>query len=147
MKSLLLLPIPLLSLSIVSSLLTSAIANPVVDKITNTTPLLMAQNINCSVVNIRTGQLALRFSPNGKSRAGLDNGNTLELLRGGSGDWRYIRVLDSPNYRINSLEGWVNSNYLACSGAGVDDSGDFMSVRVFDPPSNMPYLAVTFLAN
>lgn len=140
MKSLtnLLLGIPLLSLSIVSSLLTSATASPAVGKITNTTPLLMAQNINyCSVVNIRTGQLALRFSPNGESRAGLDNGNTVELLQGGPGVWRYIRVLDGPNYRINGLKGWVNSNYLACGGAGVDDSGDFMNVRVFDPPSNI----------
>ncbi|MBE9018964.1 SH3 domain-containing protein [Chroococcidiopsidales cyanobacterium LEGE 13417] len=115
--------------------MTSATASPAVDKFTNTTPLLIAQNINCSVVNIRTGQLALRFSPNGKSRAGLDNGNTVESLRGGSGVWRYIRVLDGPNRRINGLEGWVNSNYLACGG--VDDSGDFMNVRVFDPPSNI----------
>lgn len=139
MKSLalLLLSIPLLSLSIVSSLFTSATARPAVGKITNTTPLLMAQNINCSVVNIRTGQLALRFSPNGESRAGLDNGNTAELLRSGPGVWRYIRVLNGSNARINGLKGWVNSNYLVCGGASVDDSFDFTSVRVFDPPSKI----------
>lgn len=137
MKSLanLLLGIPLLSLSIVSSLLTPATANSAIGRTIAPTPLLIAQNLNCTVVNIRTGQLALRFSPNGKSRAGLDNGNTVELLQGGSGVWRYIRVLDGPNRRINGLEGWVNSNYLACGG--VDDSGDFMNVRVFDPPSNI----------
>lgn len=109
---------------------------PVADRNTEATPaLLLAQRKSCSVVNIRTGQLALRFSPNGKSRAGLDNGNTVELLKDGPGVWRYIRVLNGPNSRVNGLEGWVNSNYLACGG--VDDSGDFVNVLVFAPPSNV----------
>lgn len=127
--------IPLLSLFVVSLNLTSATANPVADQITSTTPLLIAQGMSCSVINIRTGQLALRFSPNGKSRTGLNNGNTVELIQDGPGVWRYVRVLDGPNRQVGGLSGWVNSNYLACGG--VDDSGDFVSVSVFDPPSNI----------
>ena len=37
--------------------------------------------IFCSVINIQKGQLAVRFSPNGKSKAGLDNGNTVKILK------------------------------------------------------------------
>jgi hypothetical protein len=59
----------------------------------------------------------------------------VELLKDGPGVWRYIRVLNGPNSRVNGLEGWVNSNYLACGG--VDDSGDFVNVLVFAPPSNV----------
>lgn len=129
--------IPLLSLSVVGLNFTSAIAaTSVATEITKTaTPFLIAQGMTCTVINIRTGQLALRFSPNGKSRAGLDNGNTVELLRDGSGVWRYVRVVDGPNRRVDNLEGWVNSNYLACGG--VDDSGDFVNMQVFAPPSNI----------
>lgn len=127
--------LPLMISLTIGMVASNAVLSPANSQITSTTtPLLMAQGMNCSVVNIRTGQLALRFSPNGKSRAGLDNGNTVELLQGGSG-WHYVRVLDGPNRRVDGLEGWVNSNYLACGG--VDDSGDFVSVSVFAPPSNI----------
>lgn len=57
------------------------------------------------------------------------------MLRNGTGVWRYIRVLSGPNRRVDGLEGWVNSNYLACGS--FEDSGDFVSVLVFNPPSNI----------
>jgi Bacterial SH3 domain len=69
--------------------------------------------IFCDVVNIKKGQLALRFSPNGKSRAGLNNGNTVKVLNE-QGNWDYVRVMQGANSRVNGLEGWVNSNYLSC---------------------------------
>ncbi|MBW4609067.1 MAG: hypothetical protein KME22_18130 [Hassallia sp. WJT32-NPBG1] len=67
----------------------------------------------CSVTGIQTGQLALRLSPNGKSRAGLNNGNTVLPIKSQS-NWSYVRVISGPNNRVNGLEGWVNSNYIAC---------------------------------
>lgn len=72
-----------------------------------------AEIVNCQVTNIQTGQLALRFSPNGRSRAGLNNGNLVRFIRN-QGIWYYVRVLEGPNSRVNGLEGWVNSNYLEC---------------------------------
>lgn len=82
----------------------------------HTSSKLIAQQVFCSVVNIQTGQLALRSAPTGKSKAGLDNGDTVALLRSGSGVWRYVRVISGPNRAVNGLEGWVNSNYIACNG-------------------------------
>ncbi|MDF5719936.1 MAG: SH3 domain-containing protein [Rhizonema sp. PD37] len=69
---------------------------------------------SCSVTGIQTGQLALRFTPDGKSRAGLDNGNVVQPIKS-QGIWSYVRVLGGPNNNINGLEGWVNANYLSCS--------------------------------
>jgi hypothetical protein len=73
----------------------------------------------CDVVNIKSGQLALRFTPNGKSRAGLNNGNHV-LLKKQQGIWAYVSVFQGPNTRINGLEGWVNSNYLSCTKEPID---------------------------
>jgi hypothetical protein len=67
----------------------------------------------CDVVNIQTGQLAVRLSPGGRSRAGLNNGNTVKPLRQGNNPWVYVRVVDGPA-AVNGVEGWVNSNYLSC---------------------------------
>ena len=67
----------------------------------------------CDVINISQGQLALRFTPDGESRAGLNNGNTVRPLQQ-QGIWSYVRVFDGPNSQVNGLEGWVNSNYLTC---------------------------------
>jgi len=78
---------------------------------------LLAQQVTCTVTNLRSGQLALRFTPGGKVRAGLDNGNTVQFLSQGDAPWVYVRVLNGPNSDVNGLEGWVNSNYLACSDA------------------------------
>ncbi len=110
--------IPLLSLSVVGfNFAPDAMATIVIPENTRTSGILIAQQATCNVVNIRTGQLAVRFSPNGKSRAGLDNGNTVALLRQGSAPWAYVRVIDGPNRGVNGLEGWVNSNYLSCGQA------------------------------
>lgn len=68
----------------------------------------------CQVTNISSGQLALRSSPNGKSFAGLDNGNSV-LLKKKQGNWDSIHVISGSNSSVNNLEGWVNSNYLKCS--------------------------------
>ena len=67
----------------------------------------------CDVINISQGQLALRFTPGGESRAGLNNGNTVRPLQQ-QGMWSYVRVFDGPSSQVNGLEGWVNSNYLTC---------------------------------
>jgi hypothetical protein len=73
----------------------------------------------CDVVNIKTGQLALRFKPNGKSRAGLDNGNHV-LLHKQEGIWAYVTVFKGPNKKVEGLQGWVNSNYLTCTQEPID---------------------------
>jgi RNase P/RNase MRP subunit p29 len=91
------------------------------------TAQLIAQEATCTVTNIQTGQLALRSAPNGSSKAGLDNGNTVVLLRQGSNPWVYVRVIAGPNRRVNGLEGWVNSNYLSC-GDGESSSSQVRRV-------------------
>jgi hypothetical protein len=68
---------------------------------------------SCEVVGIQTGQLALRYSPNGRSRAGLNNGNVVKIIRYGNRPWVYVSVI-SANRGIRGLQGWVNSNYLSC---------------------------------
>jgi len=78
---------------------------------------LLAQQVTCTVTNLRSGQLALRYTPGGKVKAGLDNGNTVQFLSQGDAPWVYVRVLNGSNSDVNGLEGWVNSNYLACSDA------------------------------
>lgn len=64
------------------------------------------------VVGIRQGQLALRDSPNGRSLAGLNNGNIVQIIDQ-QNNWAYVKVISGPNARINGMEGWVNSYYLA----------------------------------
>ncbi|GJD16388.1 hypothetical protein RIVM261_013440 [Rivularia sp. IAM M-261] len=111
-----LLTIPLVSLSLLSlNFASSAFANTNQINHVQTNETLIAQAASCNVSNIQTGQLAIRFTPNGKSKAGLNNGNTVTLLRNGSTPWVYVRVTNGPNSRVNGLEGWVNSNYLNCS--------------------------------
>lgn len=70
------------------------------------------QNV-CYVVNLQQGQLAVRNSPGGQSRAGLDNYNMVEVYRQ-QGNWSCVRVLEGPNSRVAGIEGWVNSSYLEC---------------------------------
>lgn len=112
----------------------TAITSPISKNHQSARTLLIAQGTSCHVINLQRGQLALRFAPNGKSRAGLDNWDTVEVLRNGSG-WSYVRVINGPNRQVNGLEGWVNSNYLSCSG--VTQSKNFTNVIVFDPPSKV----------
>ena len=122
--------IPLLSLSVVGLNLPSvAIATTLTPKNFQTPQThLVAQQTTCAVTNIQTGQLAVRSTPNGNSRAGLDNGDTVALLRRGSAPWVYVRVLAGPNARVNGLEGWVNSNYLSCSGGDNQNTSKACSV-------------------
>lgn len=70
--------------------------------------------VYCEVVNLQQGQLAVRFSPGGESRAGLDNGNLVRFIES-TGIWYYIEVVNGPNRRVNGIQGWVNSNYLECA--------------------------------
>lgn len=67
----------------------------------------------CYVTNIRSGQLALRHSPGGEAFAGLNNGNTVQYLRGDS-PWYLVTVVNGPNGAVNGRTGWVNANYLDC---------------------------------
>ncbi|AFZ16406.1 hypothetical protein Mic7113_0488 [Allocoleopsis franciscana PCC 7113] len=110
-----LITIPLISLSVVGLNVTLvSSATTVMPKPNQPTARLISQTVTCRVVNIQTGQLAVRFSPNGKSKAGLNNGNSVTLLREGSAPWAYVRVMNGPNRAVNGLEGWVNSDYLSC---------------------------------
>lgn len=68
----------------------------------------------CEVINIQRGQLALRFNPNGESRAGLNNGNIVRFISQ-QNIWYKVKVIQGPNNQVNGLEGWVNSNYLSCN--------------------------------
>jgi hypothetical protein len=84
----------------------------------NITPVLTEKaiaQVSCSVTGIQTGQLALRYSPNGRSRAGLDNGNIVTLLQQGSNPWVYVQV-NYADSGVTGLKGWVNGNYLTCGG-------------------------------
>jgi hypothetical protein len=110
-----LITIPLISLSVVGLNVTLASsATTVIPNPNQPTARLISQTVTCRVVNIQSGQLAVRSSPNGKSKAGLNNGNTVTLLREGSAPWAYVRVINGPNRAVNGLEGWVNSDYLSC---------------------------------
>ncbi|GFE67853.1 SH3 domain-containing protein [Chroococcus sp. FPU101] len=64
------------------------------------------------VVGLKQGQLALRDSPNGRSLAGLNNGNVVQILEQ-QGNWAYVQVINGPNSQVNGMQGWVNSYYLA----------------------------------
>jgi hypothetical protein len=70
------------------------------------------QNV-CYVANLQQGQLAVRNSPGGEARAGLDNIDVVEVYRQ-QGDWACVRVLQGPNPQLTGIEGWVNRNYLEC---------------------------------
>ena len=116
--------IPLLSLSLLGLTVAPAVLATTVTRDTpQASQRLIAQQVTCRVANIQTGQLAVRVSPNGKSRAGLDNGNTVALVRRGSAPWTYVRVIDGPNRAVNGLEGWVNSNYLSCGETSESTRG------------------------
>jgi Bacterial SH3 domain len=73
-----------------------------------------ASVVYCEVVNLQQGQLAVRFSPGGDARAGLDNGNLVRYIES-TGIWYLIEVVNGPNRRVNGVQGWVNSNYLDCA--------------------------------
>lgn len=138
--------IPLVSLSLLSlnfsSIAFATNSISVTPRNIQQSSTLIAQQQICNVVNIQTGQLALRYSPGGESRAGLDNGNSVAFLRQGGGPWAYVRVINGSNSRVNGLEGWVNANYLSCSQA----SGGNPSPQIFCDVVNIQtgQLAVRF---
>ena len=97
-----------------------AILKPLPHHISGETDQLYSSATYCVVTNIQRGQLALRTSPNGNARAGLDNGMTVQYIRQ-QGIWYYVRVvmINNNNMQLLGLRGWVNSNYLYC-GPDVD---------------------------
>ena len=74
---------------------------------------LIAQLETCRVDRLRSGQLAVRNSPGGQSRAGLDNGDIIEIYKQ-QGNWACVRVIRPAGDRLRGIEGWVNSNYVNC---------------------------------
>ena len=78
--------------------------------------VLLAQLETCRVDYLQRGQLAVRNSPGGEARAGLDNGDIVEIYRQ-QGDWACIRVIRPVGDRLAGIEGWVNNNYINC-GSG-----------------------------
>jgi hypothetical protein len=72
---------------------------------------------NCEVVNIESGQLALRVSPGGRPFAGLDNGDIVTLAGKSQRGRRWVQVTvdNASNSKLNNKSGYVNSNYLSCS--------------------------------
>jgi hypothetical protein len=104
--------VPLVSLSLLGLNFSSATFASTKNTESKTTKT--AKDIICIVVNIRTGQLALRESPGGVAKAGLDNGNVVQYLQSGSGVWGSVLVIEGPNNAVTGLKGWVNTNYLSC---------------------------------
>ncbi|MFN6464604.1 MAG: hypothetical protein RMZ41_022690 [Nostoc sp. DedVER02] len=83
----------------------------------------------CEVTGLKSGQLALRATPGGKSTAGLDNGNNITLLKpdivslqGRPTPWVNVRVTNSLNKRIVGREGWINSEYIDCYSNESNDA-------------------------
>lgn len=74
---------------------------------------LIAQLETCRVDRLRSGQLAVRNSPGGQARAGLDNGDIIEIYKQ-QGNWACVRVIRPAGDRLRGIEGWVNSNYVNC---------------------------------
>jgi serine/threonine-protein kinase len=77
-------------------------------------PQVSSFPVNCVVININTGQLAVRESPGGNPIAGLNNNDTVRFLSG-EYPWYYVQVLSGPNIQVDGKRGWVNANYLECS--------------------------------
>ena len=133
-------------IAIASTVASTVSVSPVVAQ-TAPPPIQIAQATSCSVTNIRTGQLAVRFTPNGRSRAGLNNGNTVTILRRGNGPWVYVRVTNGPNRQVNGTEGWVNSNYLDCGDIDNQETGEVSSLLCDVINIRTGQLAVRFTPN
>lgn len=110
--------VSLISLSALSLNLPQAIATTASTPKTIQSSSQVANAAFCEVINIQTGQLAVRYTPNGKPFAGLDNGNVVELMHSGPGVWVRVRVIQGPNRAVDGREGWVNSSYLNCYDLG-----------------------------
>ncbi|NEO85262.1 MAG: SH3 domain-containing protein [Spirulina sp. SIO3F2] len=71
----------------------------------------------CNVQDLQSGQLAVRFEPDGEAFAGLDNGDVVEVIDLDTpydAVWYHIRIFESSDPSIEGREGYVNSNYLGC---------------------------------
>jgi hypothetical protein len=115
-------PVNLSSSPIPTPLETTQVTTPTLAKTTNTITTLKLI-ANCDVVNIESGQLALRFTPNGTAKAGLNNGDQV-ILRKQQSIWAYVTVINGPNKKVDGLEGWVNSNYLSCNNNAISNSNN-----------------------
>jgi hypothetical protein len=100
----------IVSAIIVSSLVSTAVnfATPVIAQVSQDEINSGVRTRSCEVVNIRSGQLALRTSPGGKVIGGLNNGDTVTKFGKGLPRWVYVSV-DRYN-----RSGYVNSKYLSC---------------------------------
>jgi hypothetical protein len=76
----------------------------------------LAQLETCRVDYLQQGQLAVRNSPGGEARAGLDNGDIVEIYRQ-QGEWSCIRIIRPGGDRLAGIEGWVNNNYINCDSS------------------------------
>jgi hypothetical protein len=83
----------------------------------------------CEVTALQSGQLALRATAGGKSKAGLDNSNNIillkpdiESLQGRPTPWVNVRVTNSSNKRVLGMEGWINSEYIDCYSNESNDA-------------------------
>jgi|GEM_PF-2777204 RNase P/RNase MRP subunit p29 len=83
----------------------------------------------CEVTGVRSGQLALRATPGGKSKAGLDNANNVDLLKSNINtaqpstiSWIYVRVTNTSNRKIQGMEGWINSDFVICYSNLTNDA-------------------------
>ncbi|TAD80071.1 MAG: SH3 domain-containing protein [Oscillatoriales cyanobacterium] len=74
-----------------------------------------ANNTGCPVllVDIQSGQLAVRMTPGGRMIAGLSNYNVVQFIRQ-QGAWYYVEITNASNPRLNGTRGWVHSKYLEC---------------------------------
>ncbi|KAF3883901.1 MULTISPECIES: hypothetical protein [Nostocales] len=68
----------------------------------------------CDITGVYTGQLPVLYSPAGKSKAALNNGNIVRAIRQ-KDDWTYVEVARGPNTGVNRVRGWVDSHYLECT--------------------------------
>jgi hypothetical protein len=83
----------------------------------------------CEVVNIARGQLSLRAAPNGRTIAGLNNGDIVilagksrSLLNNGvlagrkyrGNLWVQVLVKTTANSKLSNKTGYVNGQYLSC---------------------------------
>jgi hypothetical protein len=100
----------LVSTLVISSLVSIAV-NFTTPAIAQVPQNKIAQSVRtrlCQVVNIRSGQLALRATPGGRVIGRLNNGD--KLTKFGTGLPRWVSVI----VERNNQSGYVSSRYLSC---------------------------------
>ena len=95
---------------VVSSLVLTTVnfLTPVIAQVPQNEIAQSVRTRSCQVVNIRSGQLALRRSPGGKVIGRLSNGDKLTKFGTGLPRWVYVSV------ERNNQSGYVSSQYLSC---------------------------------